>query len=109
MPVFRTSVDTDDYEPHPPYDERAHYLRKSSGPDGRVLRAGFVIAEVQDGVIGDGKGDDTVFVLEGKAMVTTAEGETLELKPGDFVSFPKGVAQTWTIVERFKAAFVYVE
>jgi ethanolamine utilization protein EutQ (cupin superfamily) len=109
MPVFKTSLATATYEPHPPYDERAHYLRKSQGPDGRVLRAGFMIAEVQDDVLADGLGDDNVFVLEGHAIVETGEGETIDLRPGDFASFPKGVKQAWRIVERFRAAFVYVE
>jgi mannose-6-phosphate isomerase-like protein (cupin superfamily) len=109
MPVFKTSLSTAVYEPHPPYDERAHYLRKSGGSGERVLRAGFVVAEVQDGVHSDGAGDDTVFVLEGRAVVHTADGEEVQLSPGDFVSFPKGVAQVWTILERFRIAFVYVE
>lgn len=109
MPVYKSNVASATFEPHPPFDEVSHYVRKWSGPGGRVLRVGFVIAQPQDGVVGDGAGDDNVFVLEGHAIVTTAEGEVIDLRPGDFASFPKGVAQDWQIVERFKAAFVYVE
>jgi uncharacterized cupin superfamily protein len=109
MPVFKTSLETATYEPHPPYDEVAHYLRKSKGPDGRVLRAGFIIAEPQEGVLAAGDGDDNVFVLEGHAIVRTDEGEVIDLRPGDYASFPKGISQDWRIVERFKAVFVYVE
>jgi uncharacterized cupin superfamily protein len=109
MPVYLTSLATAKYEPHPPNDEVTHYLRRSEGPDGRVLRAGFVIAQPETGVIGDGAGDDNVFVLEGHAIVRTADGETTHLRPGDFASFPKGLAQEWEIVEQFKAVFVYVE
>ena len=109
MPVFKSSLATATFEPHPPNKEVTHYMRKSGGPDGRVLRAGIVIAEPEEGVVGDGAGDDTVFVLEGHAVVRTADGETVDLRPGDFASFPKGLAQVWQIVERFKAVFVYVE
>jgi uncharacterized cupin superfamily protein len=109
MAVFKTSLSTATFEPHPPYDEVTHYLRKTVGPDGRVLRAGFVIAQPEEGVLAEGAGDDTVFVLEGHAIVKTADGETIDLLPGDYVSFPKGIAQEWHIVERFKAVFVYVE
>lgn len=109
MPVFKSSLSTATFEPHPPHNEVTHYMRKSSGPDGRVLRAGIVIAEPEEGIEGDGGGDDTVFVLEGHAVVRMGDGETVDLRPGDFASFPKGSAAVWQIVERFKAVFVYVE
>lgn len=108
MPIFATNTSTTEYEPHPSCNERSHYLRKSTG-NWSTLRAGLVIAEPEEGVVGDGKGDDTVFVLEGLAHVRTADGEEIVLKAGDFVSFPRGVPQTWDIKETFRAAFVYVE
>ena len=108
MAIFSTSTSTTDYVPHPTVKERSHYLRKSSG-NWTTLRAGLVIAEPEEGVVGDGKGDDTVFVLEGVAHVRTEEGEEIVLRAGDFASFPRGVPQIWDIKETFRAAFVYVE
>jgi len=85
-----------------------HCLRKASG-SWSTFRAGLVIAEPEEGVIGDGEGDDTIFVLEGVAEVRTEEGETVTLGTGDFVSFPRGVPQTWDIKETFRAVFFYAE
>src|ERR1700683_3201282 len=78
MPIFATNVSTTEFTPHPKNDEHrnelVHYLRRSTG-SWTTLRAGMVIAEPQEGIIGDGLGDDTVFVYEGVAEVRTVEGE----------------------------------
>jgi ethanolamine utilization protein EutQ (cupin superfamily) len=109
MSIFKANINTQDYEPHPPYKEKTHYLRKSTDADGRVLRAGFLIADPEKDAPGDGAGDDNVFVIEGRAIIRTDEGEVVEIGPGDFVSCPKGVKTHWEIVERLKVVFVYVE
>jgi len=109
MLPFKTNVSTTDYQQSETYDEKHHYLRKSEG-SWNVLRAGLVIAQEEQGVVGSGDGDDTVFVLAGEAHVTIPDADDpIILKAGDFVSFPRGVPQTWDIVEEFHAAFVYVE
>jgi mannose-6-phosphate isomerase-like protein (cupin superfamily) len=109
MLPFQTSVATTDYVQSDEYDEKHHYLRKSQG-SWSVLRAGLVVAQPEEGVAGSGAGDDTVFVLAGEAHVTIPDSdEPIVLKPGDFVSFPKGTPQTWNIVEEFRAVFVYAE
>jgi quercetin dioxygenase-like cupin family protein len=108
MPVYKTSLSTAEYEPDLEHKEVKHYLRKSE-PGERVLRAGFIIAQPEQGVPGSGHGDDNVFVLAGEAHVTMADGEKVVLKAGDFASFPKGTPQTWDIIEEFKVVFVYVE
>jgi uncharacterized cupin superfamily protein len=107
VPILRTHVDTEDYEPLPPYNERFHYLTRI-GVEDRPFRAGFVVAEPQKDVIDEVPKDGAIFVLEGEAHVETADGEAVILKPGDFVSFQKGVTQTWEIVSRFKAAVVFL-
>jgi hypothetical protein len=110
MPTpFRTDISTTDYTQSSSHDEKHHYLRRSEG-EWKILRAGFVVAQPERGVEGAGKGDDTVFVLAGEAHVTTeADPEPIVLKAGDFVSFPKGLPQTWDIIEEFRAVFVYAE
>jgi uncharacterized cupin superfamily protein len=109
MLPFRTSVATDEYVQSDEYDEKHHYLRKSEG-SWSVLRAGLVVAQPEEGVIGSGAGDDTVFVLAGEAHVSVPDSDVpIVLKPGDFVSFPKGTPQTWNIIEEFRAVFVYAE
>ena len=37
-------------------------------------------------------------ILEGKITVKTAE-ETVDITPGDFVTFPKGLSCTWEVKE----------
>src|SRR5262245_39368392 len=107
MPILRTHVDTDDYEPMPPYNERFHYLTRVGLHD-RPFRAGFVIAEPEENVIDEIPKDGAIFVLEGEAHVETADGETVTLTPGDFVSFDRAVKQTWQVVSRFKAAVIFL-
>ena len=109
MIPFKTNVSTTDYVQSSDYNERHHYLRRSEGK-WTVLRAGFVIAQPEEGVVGTGAGDDTVFVLAGEARVTIPDADqSVVLRAGDFVSFPRGVPQTWDIIEEFRAVFVYVE
>lgn len=108
-PPFRTNISTTDYVQSAEHDEKFHYLRRSEG-EWTVLRAGFVIAQPERGVVGSGAGDDTVFVLAGVAHVTSeGSDEPVVLRAGDFVSFPRGVPQTWDIIEEFRAVFVYTE
>jgi uncharacterized cupin superfamily protein len=109
MLPFRTSVASAEYIQSDEYDEKHHYLRKSEG-SWSLLRAGLVVAQPEEGVVGSGDGDDTVFVLAGEAHVSVPDSdESIVLKPGDFVSFPKGTPQTWNIIEEFRAVFVYAE
>src|SRR5438105_3907622 len=107
MPLLRTNVEAEAYVPMPPYNERFHYLTQI-GEQGRPFRAGFVIAEPETGVVDEDPVDGAIFVLAGEAHVETADGEVAVLKPGDFVSFEQGVAQTWEIVARFKAAVFFL-
>ncbi|MEJ5362977.1 MAG: cupin domain-containing protein [Spirochaetota bacterium] len=37
------------------------------------------------------------YVIEGEVEVTTNDGQKIEFKAGDFVTFPKGVQCTWTV------------
>lgn len=37
------------------------------------------------------------YLLEGKVVVETEKGESVEFGKGDFVTFPKGLSCTWDI------------
>lgn len=39
------------------------------------------------------------YLLEGKVVVETEDGEKLEFGKGDFVTFPRGLSCTWDIKE----------
>jgi uncharacterized cupin superfamily protein len=38
-------------------------------------------------------------ILEGRVVVETSDGENIEIKKGDFVTFPKGLSCVWDIKE----------
>ena len=40
-------------------------------------------------------------ILEGRVTIETEDGE-VEIKPGDFVTFPKGLSCIWNILEPVK-------
>jgi uncharacterized cupin superfamily protein len=40
--------------------------------------------------------------LEGKVVVETEDGDKVEFRRGDFVSFPKGLSCIWDIKEAVK-------
>jgi uncharacterized cupin superfamily protein len=42
------------------------------------------------------------YLLEGKAVVETDDGEKVEFGKGDFVTFPKGLSCVWEIKEPVK-------
>jgi len=48
--------------------------------------------------------DDTeeCYLLEGKVVVETENGENVEFGKGDFVTFPKGLSCIWDIKEPVK-------
>jgi len=42
------------------------------------------------------------YLLEGKVVVETEDGEKMEFGKGDFVTFPKGLSCVWDIKEPVK-------
>ena len=42
------------------------------------------------------------YLLEGKVVVKTEDGESVEFGKGDFVTFPKGLKCTWEVKEPVK-------
>ncbi|MEW5757936.1 MAG: cupin domain-containing protein [Candidatus Omnitrophota bacterium] len=40
--------------------------------------------------------------LEGDVTVTTKDGKSVNIKPGDFVTFPKGLSCSWNIKKPVK-------
>ena len=42
------------------------------------------------------------YLLEGKAVVETDNGENVQFSKGDFVTFPKGLSCVWEIKEPIK-------
>lgn len=101
-----SNVTTQQYEPFisagQPFGE-VHWLRTKSGGEGQLF-AGLWKHDCAtfEYVF---PGDETFQVLEGKVSIAV-DGETVELGPGDIVSFAKGQSSTWTIKSALKKFFV---
>lgn len=50
---------------------------------------------------------ETCLIIEGKAKVTSEDGEVAEFGPGDFVIFPKGMRCTWEILKDIKKHYMF--
>jgi uncharacterized cupin superfamily protein len=48
------------------------------------------------------------YLLEGKVVVETNDGEKIEFGKGDFVTFPKGLSCVWNIKEPVKKHYNFV-
>lgn len=46
--------------------------------------------------------DEFCLIIEGRVFVETPDGYRVEIKAGDFVTFPKGLSCKWEIVEPIK-------
>lgn len=79
-------------------------------PRGTVaIRAGHVAAGTWE--VGPGRFDytharaETIVVLAGAVDVTTPDGRTTRLTPGDFAHFPQGLTTTWDVQTHVRKAF----
>ena len=48
---------------------------------------------------------ETCYILEGEIRVEPKNGEPVEIKPGDFVTFPKGMDCVWKISKGVRKHF----
>lgn len=52
---------------------------------------------------------ETCYFLEGKVVVTPEDGEPVEVGKGDLVTFPKGMACTWKILQPVRKHYTFGE
>ncbi len=50
--------------------------------------------------------NESLHVLEGHVVVSQEGGPTIDMRPGDVVSFPKGAMTRWAVKAPFKKVFV---
>ncbi|AQA05520.1 hypothetical protein BVC93_27630 [Mycobacterium sp. MS1601] len=109
VPVDRSAVDADSYEPFIVDDEavgEVHWIRRSD-IGGNGLTVGLWRAEPMEFAYPFTE-DETIHVLEGRVEITLTAGSTIVLEPGDIASFAKGTDSTWKIVTAFKKLFVSI-
>jgi uncharacterized cupin superfamily protein len=102
-----SNIATQNYEPFisagQPFGE-VHWLRTESGGAGCLFTGLWKHGcATFDYVF---PGDETFHLLEGQVSIAIAGCETVELRPGDIVSFAKGQSSTWTITQPMKKFFV---
>lgn len=49
--------------------------------------------------------EETAYIINGLAVVTTKDGGRFEFKAGDMVKFPKGLKCHWKIIKRIEKVF----
>lgn len=102
-----SNISTQSFEPFisagQPFGE-VHWLRTECGGEGQLYAGLWKHGRAQFDYVFPG--DETFEVLEGRVRITITDGNTVELKPGDIVSFAKGQASSWEILEPLKKFFV---
>lgn len=58
------------------------------------------------GVSTDVEVDEVFVVLSGRATIESAEGESVDVGPGDVVTLADGTATTWTVHETLRKVYV---
>ncbi|CAD7702003.1 unnamed protein product, partial [Ostreobium quekettii] len=51
--------------------------------------------------------NETCYILEGQVTVTTDTGESVDIKPGDLVTFPKGMSCTWDVQKAIRKHYTF--
>jgi uncharacterized protein len=111
--VTKTRIDATTWEPYPLPKEtiregdpagQVHWLRVS-GAGEPPYYAGIWTAQpsVFDYAF---EMNETLHVLDGHVVVAVEGGPTIDLRPGDVVSFPKGSKTRWHVKAPFKKVFV---
>jgi uncharacterized cupin superfamily protein len=102
-----SNVDATDYEPFMVEGEaigEVHWLRVESGGEGQLF-TGLWTCEPRE-IPYVFPGDETFQVIEGEVHIEVEGAGSVDLKPGDLVSFTKGQVAQWTITKPFKKFFV---
>jgi uncharacterized cupin superfamily protein len=51
--------------------------------------------------------DETAYVIKGLVIVTAADGERVEIKAGDLVTFPQGLKCKWKVLETVEKVYKF--
>ena len=52
---------------------------------------------------------EKAYVLEGEFTVTPQGGETVTIKAGDYVEFPKGLKTQWEVIKQLKKHYQFMK
>lgn len=90
-------------------DSSARWLHRREETEHRPLPSQSGLYRMAPGTFEiDSPGDQTSYVLEGRARVELDDGTVLELGPGDMAFYPVGTHMRWTVVEPFTEFFTMI-
>lgn len=52
---------------------------------------------------------EVCYIIEGRVIVETEDGEKVEIKAGDLVTFPKGLKCRWKVLEKIVKHYNFPE
>jgi len=104
--VFVSNTATDDWQPDPEVGGGADEHVLFDAGDMRAGLTRFTAEADPDPLVWELPQTEVLLVLEGEARIEVEDGPTLELKPGDMASLPKGAVTTWNLVLPFKEMWV---
>ncbi len=104
--VFVSSISTDDWRADPEVGGAAEEHVLSDTGDMRAGLSRFTADADPDPPPWRLPQAEVLLVLEGAARIEIEGGPTLELKPGDMASLPKGAVTRWHLTLPFKEMWV---
>lgn len=85
-----------------------HFRRRKATKDTLRKIAGWDIWECADPIFSyDYDRTVTLYVHHGEAVLTFADGKSVDLKPGDSLTIQAGARATWRILQPIKNSYMY--
>ncbi len=53
------------------------------------------------------EGEEVCYIQEGRVIIKTEDGEEVEIKKGDLVTFPKGMKCVWDVKEKVRKVYTF--
>lgn len=51
--------------------------------------------------------EEVCYIQEGRVIIKTEDGEEVEIKKGDLVTFPKGMKCVWEVKEKVRKVYTF--
>jgi uncharacterized cupin superfamily protein len=105
--IFLSRIDAADWEHDDETGGLVHILRSDDEVQAGLWKPTPVHGQREYVVSVDLVWHETILVLEGAGELEIEGWPTLELRPGNIISLPKGARTRWVVSEDFKEFWVY--
>ncbi|MDR7304082.1 cupin domain-containing protein [Haloactinomyces albus] len=103
--MYKTTTDTESFEPFLMDGTKAgevHWITPGVSGIWRVLPG-----QLPEETPYEFEKPETIHVLEGSVTITTEDGESVDLRPGDIAAYSQGVKSTWHFRMPFRKLFIH--